>query len=482
MRSRTYILTAFLAGIVLAIGLLVIVGWLTDSDTLKTFVQGNITMKFNTALGIILCSLVLLVPLLPVSEKAQKILSNSLSIAVLLLGLLSLAEYIFSIHLGIDNFFVSDPQAAHGGYVPGRMSVITAINFTLLGTGLLLMNRKWSVRYHLVYLPAVAFISFCMLIGFNMIDDVPDYIRISVPVALAFICLCIAIFWAQPMLLATTNFERNLFMALTAAVVLIATISLLSLYYSNKRISSNNKISRANMILRQVEEVVTVTKDFESGSRGYVLTGDSVYLENSDTTRDDLAGHLLRLRSYTVPGSVEQQRVDLLAKLVEKRINFSMKTIELRNKQGESKAAQLISTREGKNYMDEIRHLVDEIENAEREVLYNGQAENERSIISFNRTFLFFLASVFILLTIIIFTLRQSLHLRRKADAELRENEIVFSTLFYKSPIMKLLTESGTGKILDANDAFAEFMGHTRQELIGTNRKEMNMVLDVERY
>jgi len=65
--------------------------------------------------------------------------SLACSAAVMLLGLLSLAEYAFRIDLGIDQLLFVDSATAANAY-PGRMAVATALNFVMIATALLL-NR-----------------------------------------------------------------------------------------------------------------------------------------------------------------------------------------------------------------------------------------------------------------------------------------------------------------------------------------------------
>ena len=65
---------------------------------------------------------------------------------------------------------------------------------------------------------------------------------------------------------------------------------------------------------------------------------------------------------------------------------------------------------------------------------------------------------------------------KKKAEEKIRENEQVFSTLFHKSPIMKAIAEASTGRYIEVNEAFANFMEHTKEEIIGKTSLELNML------
>lgn len=69
---------------------------------------------------------------------------------------------------------------------------------------------------------------------------------------------------------------------------------------------------------------------------------------------------------------------------------------------------------------------------------------------------------------------------RKKAEEKIKENESMFSTLFYKSPVMKAITEASTGKYIEANDAFMDFFGRTKEEMTGKTAKELNMFVHPE--
>jgi len=56
------------------------------------------------------------------------------------------------------------------------------------------------------------------------------------------------------------------------------------------------------------------------------------------------------------------------------------------------------------------------------------------------------------------------------------DNHELFSTAFFKSPLMMILTEAATGKIIDANEQFTWFYGYEKAELIGKTSLELNLV------
>jgi diguanylate cyclase (GGDEF)-like protein/PAS domain S-box-containing protein len=148
-------------GIALA-GLLVLVGWAFDIRHLMTVSPGLVAMKANTALGFVLGGLCLWLsgaglgpstngpsndgpssdgPSSDGHSTRGRNLWSAKALALLLgaLGALTLAEYGFHRDLGIDQVLFLDTLAAPGT-PPGRMAVVTAVNFTLLAAALLLID------------------------------------------------------------------------------------------------------------------------------------------------------------------------------------------------------------------------------------------------------------------------------------------------------------------------------------------------------
>ncbi|HLG40264.1 MAG TPA: PAS domain S-box protein, partial [Chitinophagaceae bacterium] len=69
---------------------------------------------------------------------------------------------------------------------------------------------------------------------------------------------------------------------------------------------------------------------------------------------------------------------------------------------------------------------------------------------------------------------------RKKAEEKIKESERMFSTLFHKSPVMKAIAELPSGKYLEVNDTFADFLGYKKDELIGKTSRELNIVVNTE--
>ncbi|WP_210486769.1 PAS domain S-box protein [Rufibacter aurantiacus] len=69
---------------------------------------------------------------------------------------------------------------------------------------------------------------------------------------------------------------------------------------------------------------------------------------------------------------------------------------------------------------------------------------------------------------------------RKIAEQKLKDSEALFSQIFYKSPIMKCISEAETGVYLEVNDNYAQFFGYEKEEFIGKNSAELNIWKRIE--
>lgn len=119
------------SGVAVALlGIIVMIGWYTHSNTLIQILPNLVPMQFNTALGFLLSGFIIL------TAKKFKLIGATLSIFLIAIATITLIQYIFQIHLLIDEIFIKHyitTQSSH----PGRMSPNTALCFLLTGINFL---------------------------------------------------------------------------------------------------------------------------------------------------------------------------------------------------------------------------------------------------------------------------------------------------------------------------------------------------------
>ncbi len=186
--------------IAIFVGMLVLVGWLTNSTILKGVFIGLATMKPNTALAFVLSGLSLwLLHGSDISRRSLRLAQIPASIAGLI-GLLTLCEYLFSWDLGIDQLLFKDP--ASGSSPPGRMSFATAVNFLAIGLALLFIKSRSGFGLAQSLSLSAAIISMVALTTYiyevKSLYAVSPYSTMALHTSITFIVLSFGILFSRP--------------------------------------------------------------------------------------------------------------------------------------------------------------------------------------------------------------------------------------------------------------------------------------------
>ena len=145
-RRATERLRSLLCALLVLLGVAVIAAWMYRIEPLKSVAPGLPTMKFNTALGFVLTGSGLW--LAGTQQRALRYLAAVLGLFLAAVGGLTLTEYALRLDLGIDQAVVLDTGTLRGSGHPGRMSLITAFAWVVLGTATILLataSRRFEV-------------------------------------------------------------------------------------------------------------------------------------------------------------------------------------------------------------------------------------------------------------------------------------------------------------------------------------------------
>ena len=125
LQNIAVITTAFSVSV---LGLLVIVGWYSNKLVLTQVFPGFTPMRYNTALGFLLCGISLLA-----KNLDYRILARICGTVVLILSSLTLLEYLADVDLKIDHLLMTNFKAID----TERISPVSAVTFLISGIALL---------------------------------------------------------------------------------------------------------------------------------------------------------------------------------------------------------------------------------------------------------------------------------------------------------------------------------------------------------
>lgn len=194
----------FVSLLIVIIGFLVLMGWLFHIPILLSPGHGFSTIKSNTGLAFLLIGFSLWFIQTKRINLHNKQIAQILACIVVIIGVLTLIEYIFNLNLGIDQLLFKEAAGAFNTSSPNRMALNSTICFILAGMSILF----WNVKTHNIYRPAQifaligGFISLFGLIAYlynvSLVYHIPQFTAISLYAVIAFVLLFIAILFARP--------------------------------------------------------------------------------------------------------------------------------------------------------------------------------------------------------------------------------------------------------------------------------------------
>jgi CHASE3 domain sensor protein len=122
----------------------------------------------------------------------------------------------------------------------------------------------------------------------------------------------------------------------------------------------------SSAIRMELSAVLKDATDMETGQRGYLLSGDSAYLEPYNDARGRIEKDFVSLRAgFSNRTPHEQSLESQLESLSTSKQAEMERSISLREQGYRHRSFKLIDTNEGKGYMDAIRRIVSSLSTAE---------------------------------------------------------------------------------------------------------------------
>ncbi len=161
-----------------------------------------------------------------------------------------------------------------------------------------------------------------------------------------------------------------------AALLIMLSLSVLSYHSTRSLIDANQWIVHTHTVTTALEQTLSLLKDIETGHRGYVITGEESYLEPYHNAQRVLPPLLEEVQRLTADNPQQQRRLAELRPLIEQRVALNQEGVALRAHQGFEAAQQLLLAGQGKQIMDDIRSLMQTMEQEEHDLLRRREQES----------------------------------------------------------------------------------------------------------
>ncbi|MEH1873557.1 response regulator [Nostoc sp.] len=249
----------------------------------------------------------------------------------------------------------------------------------------------------------------------------------------------------------------------SAILVLIGTLS----YHSTAvLINTSKNLLNTQVTINSLQELLSTIKDAETGQRGYILTKEDVYLKPYQIALAKLAPEIKRLRKLAADDSKQLHQLNTLEPLIREKLDELKKTIDLRQNIGLDAALEVIRTNQGNNLMNDIRNIIREMENKEKQKL---EQELKITEISTHNTIvrqaIAICLSFLILTTVYYFIYREGKE-RKLTEETLKQERNFISAVVDTTSALVIVLDS-KGQIVRFNQACEQTTGYSFDEVKG---------------
>lgn len=134
-------------------------------------------------------------------------------------------------------------------------------------------------------------------------------------------------------------------------------------YYSiDKFFKSEQWLEHTSIVRGKLESIISSMKDAETGQRGYLLTGNEVFLEPYRNSERLVRSAFDTVQMLTADNAAQQAEFKGLKQLIDSKFELLKNTIEQKRGGGKVSLEVLLM---GKSYMDRARTTVTRMENRE---------------------------------------------------------------------------------------------------------------------
>jgi PAS domain S-box-containing protein len=264
----------------------------------------------------------------------------------------------------------------------------------------------------------------------------------------------------------TKTIPRKIFVGFIASFFILVVIG--SLIYLNVRnfLNSNRWEAHTYQVLTNLEYVISDLKDIESGTRGYVITGQEEFLEPYINASKLLKSDLSDLRQLISDNMSQIRSLTSLELQIQQKLEFQQKQVEQRKASNFNAAKALLAEGIGKKMMDEIRRTVSDMKNVENDLL--SQRVKRREVSTFD---VFAITGITILLLaimvfIIMVLLKKELIVRKKLQDTLKES-LEYSNMIIDTVPNPILVLDANLNIITESRSFYKQFNYSKEDIEG---------------
>ena len=258
--------------------------------------------------------------------------------------------------------------------------------------------------------------------------------------------------------------SRGLQASFAAALMVVVVTAIVSYRNTRDLVDTSRWVAHTHEVREQLASTLSALQDAETGQRGYIITGDRTDIVPYEAARHTVPERIARLRVLVSDNPLQRDAAVELEALIDRRLGVMRRAIRRRKHDDFEGARAMILARAGARAMEAVRQASHRMEANENVLLAERVHAANRTAWTASATFA--VASVLAVTLIILLQIlvRRTLRDRAENEARRRASDQRFRRVVESNMIGIVFWRDGSA-ITDANDAFLEFLGFTREDL-----------------
>jgi PAS domain S-box-containing protein len=270
-------------------------------------------------------------------------------------------------------------------------------------------------------------------------------------------------------------FARPLILGVAVLLALLSTAGFLGFRYWHERQAANLSVEHGRQVLDTLDRLRADIADLDAERRGYLLTFDPAYIKAYGVSDGSVRREAEALQTLVADDPLQSLRAAHLALTVAARLREMDDIVRTAGTSGPDASLAIIRG------MDEIRSQIDQMVDHERFLLANQLTRAD----ALEQSKTWVIVAAVVIITVFagaaLALARLEARRRRKATEEniqlhsdLAEREKKIRRLF-DSNIIGIVIFGFEGRLIDANDAFLDMVGYSREDLVSGRMRWTDM-------
>jgi len=227
------------------------------------------------------------------------------------------------------------------------------------------------------------------------------------------------------------------------------------------------QVVHTHEVLSFIKDTSAKLEAAENARRGYILSGDKTLLIEYDVAQGVLPERLNRLQVLTSDNERQQSRIARLRPLIDRRLELLRQSVTSQQQGTASAEQQLDLTRRSIALDDQIRPILNNMEDDENRLLQARSAVSVHTQSRFTAILMLaFLVAAMILVSLFLLMLAEATR-RTRAEEVARENEEKFRLLINGIQDYAIIRLDLDGRITTWNRGAERLFGYTALEILG---------------